>query len=779
VRPHKYLCIMAVRLLFANIVATALTAPTVTQAPTQAPTQPPTQAQQTRTLEKYKSDKSAAENATKAAAAVQAKMSAMDKVINLLGDLQKQVLGEGETEAASYNQFSCFCKDTIEAKNKAISSSVDEIAKLQGFLATEFQKRVANDGKISKADGEIAAATLAIDNAKASRAKTLGKYEKDAADLTGAIEALTGAIRVLKASKTPSLVQLNAVAETVKTAGLMADALGLANSAELQRSVGFFVQMQEKPEDFRVDVGMEDYKFHSNDVIATLEKLMKDFRQKKVDVDQAEVTSVKDHELLVQSKTDEITDKTLELNQARAARSAAITEIAAYEESLSTTASDLLDDREYLKETDKMCTDGKKTWDQRTTTRGEELQTLTAAMKILQTETQPEITAATIRFVQNGMQVRLAESLVSNEAGMEAVEAEAEAAEEAADRSQPVGFLQRSVRRHQMQGDGRSEVAKLLLSQGSKLHSTLLTSLASQVTADPFAKVKQLIQELIERLLLESSSESTQKGWCDKETAANKQKRDYAVQKVTSLNGHMANLEGRRNKLTQQISDLTTTIKDIEDARADASKIRSEQKTENTDNIATAGKGKVAVEKAIQLLDRWYKTHAKDKVAFSQLSKGPYEDAPSAGFKLNEAYKGGQGEAGGILGLLDVIRSDFARTMSETAATEKEQVKEHFNFITESGKSLAEKKTVKQERVKQNTAANAEYTTADGDLDTQIAVLKGALAELVSLKAACIDTGMSYNDRVANREQEIQVLNTALCILGNFAEYGPGGSQNC
>jgi hypothetical protein len=37
-----------------------------------------------------------------------------------------------------------------------------------------------------------------------------------------------------------------------------------------------------------------------------------------------------------------------------------------------------------------------------------------------------------------------------------------------------------------------------LHSQGSKLHSTLLIGLANQIKADPFAKVKKLIQDLIE-----------------------------------------------------------------------------------------------------------------------------------------------------------------------------------------------------------------------------------------------------------------------------------------
>jgi len=727
------------------------------------------------TLGDYKDSKKNATRDAKAAAAVEAKMSAMDKVINLLDNLQKQVLAEGEAEAASYNKFSCFCKDTMEAKNTAITSGTDDYAKLSADFETTKTKRSTEDGKIQTAELAIKAATEAIKNAKDARAATLADYEKDSADLTGAMAALTGAIGELKASKTPSLAQLNAVAHTVQTAGLMADALGLASSAELQRSLGFFVQMQDKPADFRVEVGMEDYKFHSDGVIATLEKLLTDFRAKKDTVDQAEVSSVHTHELLVQAKTDEISDENLALSQAQQARSQAIADIATYQESMSTTAANLLDDQEYLKETDKMCEDGKKTWVQRTTTRAAELQTLTAAMKVLKEETKTNVTAATIRFVQKGMQVRLAENLISNEADMEAVEAEAESV----DKSQPVGFLQRTVRRHQVQGDGRGEVAKFLQAEGSKLHSTLLTALAGQVNADPFAKVKQLIQELIERLMAEASNESSQKGWCDKETAANTQKRDYAAQKITSLNGQMAGLEGRRGKLTQEIADLKEAIKGIEGDRTDATNLRNEQNTENMANIQTAEAGKAAVEKAIQLLDRWYKEHAKNAVSFPQLSRGPADDAPDAGFKLNEAYKGAQGEAGGILGLLDVIRSDFARTMSETRATEDEQANEHMNFMTETGKSLEAKKSARNQKTNQNNAADTEYSTANDALTAQTDNFKGAIAELITLKQACIDTGMSYDDRVANREQEIQALNTALCILGNYAEYGPDGAKNC
>merc|ERR1719252_48301 len=96
----------------------------------------------------------------------------------------------------------------------------------------------------------------------------------------------------------------------------------------------------------------------------------------------------------------------------------------------------------------------------------------------------------------------------------------------------------------------------LLRTKGKQLKSTLLTELASQVAANPFKKITKLIQELIERLLQEAANESNQKGWCDKALGDAKQKRDYTVEKLAALNSEMAELEGRRDELTEELDVL-------------------------------------------------------------------------------------------------------------------------------------------------------------------------------------------------------------------------------
>merc|ERR1719217_1705048 len=163
----------------------------------------------------------------------------------------------------------------------------------------------------------------------------------------------------------------------------------------------------------------------------------------------------------------------------------------------------------------------------------------------------------------------------------------------------------------------------LLRNQGQKLKSTLLTSLASKIAADPFAKIKKLIQELIERLLQEAANEANQKGWCDKATADATQKRSYAADEIEDLNAKMAKLAALSDKLKEEIKTLNAEINELTDKRAEAEAARKEESAENANTV----------------------TEAKAEVDLS-LAQGPLDDAPDAGFDNGEAYKGAGAEAG-------------------------------------------------------------------------------------------------------------------------------------
>merc|ERR1719380_250664 len=102
--------------------------------------------------------------------------------------------------------------------------------------------------------------------------------------------------------------------------------------------------------------------------------------------------------------------------------------------------------------------------------------------------------------------------------------------------------------------------------------------------------------------------------------------------------------------------------------------------------------------------------------------------------------------------MLEVIISDFERTIKVTTKSEKEAAKEFTKFERTTKASIASKETSK--------------STAEFDLkDTEMTITENMDDLEKDLKPACVDTGMSYADRVQKRRDEIDALKEALCQL--------------
>lgn len=724
------------------------------------------------TMDEYKAQKAEDKAKLDGEDAKNAKMAAVNKVIALFEDLQSQVLAEGEKEVASYNKFACFCKDTTVEKNEAIQTGEDNQAALSTKMTELQEKRDELDDTIEKLVKEIEDAEDEMKKSKRERQAENKVYVGDASDLDGAVSAVRNAIKVLKSSK-PSLMQIQAVVQSVRSVVTLADALGFKGSS-IHRVATVFSQQDPVP--------MENYKFHSSAVIDTLETLQDDFRTMKAEVDKTEVQSVAVHDAFMQEKIDFVKAKTTALDKTREHKSNVIKELAEASDKFTTVSAVLMDDKQYLSELARICTDKAKTWDQRSKVRQDELSALAAATDIVKGAVAKSTSAATLRFAQQSVSTHLVATMVQNENALEAAEAAAEAVE--AGSGAPTNFLQRGIQRHQPSAqsreEGRQAAIAVLSSQGQKYHSALLASLASQIASDPFAKVKKLVSELIERLLAEAAKESDQKSFCDKSTTKATQKREYAAEKIEELNGRLAKNEAIRDKLNNELDTLKDEIKELNDKKAEAIKMRKEEKAENEATVTEANAGLDALEKALDIVDKFYKTVSKEKVDLELIqNRGPLDDMPDAGFDAGEAYKGAQGESGGILGMLDVIKSDFVRTISETEDAEKEAKSDHFDFLTETAKSLAKKTMAEDQKTKQKDVATQELDEDNDSLGSQSKLLLIAISELLDLKPVCIDTGMSYEERVGRREDEIDSLKKALCIFEHYSEFGPDGTSDC
>jgi len=304
-------------------------------------------------------------------------------------------------------------------------------------------------------------------------------------------------------------------------------------------------------------------------------------------------------------------------------------------------------------------------------------------------------------------------------------------------------------------GELQQRAADFLREKAGQLNSKVLSALSVRVSDDPFVKVKKMIKDLIVRLMEEANEEAEHKGWCDTELSTNEQTRKEKTEAVEVLHAEIDQLEASIAKLTEEISDLTKAVAELNAAMAKATKLRAEEKAKNKETIKDAGEAQTAVAQALTVLKEFY-AKAGEATALLQQTPPAIFDSP---------YQGMQSENGGVVGMLEVIESDFARLEADTAAAEATAQKNYDTFMTDSKVDVAAKETDIEHKTTKKQDQNQALTTKRSDLEGTQKELDAALAYFDKLKPSCVDAGVSYDARVTRRKEEIESLQEALRIL--------------
>merc|ERR1719194_373413 len=504
----------------------------------------------------------------------------VEKVITLLEDLKTETEEAGKKEASTYDTFACFCKDTTTSKSDAIKTEQDNIDTFAATLEEQTGISNAKQAEVEELGEMIRTLDKEMTEITAMREKEKAKYEATAADLSKAVSSLEGAIADMQAGKGASFLSVN---KGIRKSIAIADALDL--SPKQQRSITAFLQTDAD------DAPEGDFAFHGDDIIATLQDLEKEFKAKKAEVDQIEGQNKKDFNEVMKSKTNEKKTAEGDKKTAEGDKDTADENIAKATEDMVKEEALLKDDELYLKDLTSKCELKAREWDQRSQMRSEEVTALTAALKIIKEGVKDNSAVNKRAFIQHDQDYIAAD--VQALKTPEKTE-DARSSVEDDDMDVDLSFLQVSKPRLKIaslvkqasqvttgeaqQAALKENVIKSLVASGNKLGSAVLASLAMRVSADPFIKVKKLIQDLIERLVTEAAEEATKKGWCDTELGKATHTRDSNMDKIMVLNAELEGLEATKAKLEEEIATLTTEIADLNDSLTKETKMRADEK---------------------------------------------------------------------------------------------------------------------------------------------------------------------------------------------------------
>merc|ERR1719171_3065365 len=207
--------------------------------------------------------------------------------------------------------------------------------------------------------------------------------------------------------------------------------------------------------------------------------------------------------------------------------------------------------------------------------------------------------------------------------------------------------------------------------QSKTLKSDTLSALMIQMKEDHFVKVRGMTKDLVAKLEADAAAEADQKAWCDSEMEKATSKRD---ENIGAMEGDLAaktSAEAKIAKLEEEIATLMSEVAELKKALNEATQLRGTEQKENIKTLADANAGLAGVTKAMKILTDFYDN------AFIQY-KPPKGDASGntvgdlAPDSFSGDFSGNQDAATGIIGQLDVIKSDFEGTIDATKTAEDE-----------------------------------------------------------------------------------------------------------
>jgi len=652
----------------------------------------------------------------------QVDVSPVEKVLELMRDLKTQVETEGAAEAETYNTFACFCKDKQLGKMASIKSHEDDDT---SFSATIEQKTAEQNSLTA----QLADLNHAVDSNDATlkamsdaRAKDHADYLVEHKDVADSVTGVKTAIADIKAAT--SFAQVQAVAKRANVAALL-------KGKDPMASGGIMEILDELAEDWT-------------------KKLKKIEDEEAAKVQAFEDAKAAQKQLIADAKA-AIDTKSQQLVDCEA-------DIADYKGRLTETTALMHDDKVYLKDLASQCEHKAAEWDQRSAQRAGELGALTKAIEIISGDVE-----GAARDSGAGGRTGVAPVLVQGFA--QAREMPARKIED--DKYYDVVFLQRQeVVVSQKEAAQRLDAIDKIKKSAMLLKSPELSLLAMKMAADPFAKVKTLIQQLIERLMTESANEATHKGWCDTEIGKANTERDHRHSDTKKLSAETEVLEAKKADLEAEIAKLNTERSDLQDAHTEAQRIRGAEKAENKQTLETAQEGLKALKSAIDVLQSFYSKASRATV----LLQAPVTSSPVAADMVGSeyeggAYKGNQAAAGGIMGMLETIKSDFERTIKQTSDAEYAASSDFAKFDTETKASISSMETGIKNAEADLKMTSGDLVAALNDLKENQLLLDKSLEALEKLRPACVDTSMSWEDKVKAQKAEIEALKNALAVF--------------
>jgi len=289
--------------------------------------------------------------------------------------------------------------------------------------------------------------------------------------------------------------------------------------------------------------------------------------------------------------------------------------------------------------------------------------------------------------------------------------------------------------------DGKTKALRLIEQLGRRLRSTALVSLSYRAAADPFQKVKGMVEDMIAKLQQEAAEEATHQAFCNEEMSKTQKSKGIKEMDLAKTEARLDKAGAAIQSLTEAIAAISGEVADLDSSMAEVTSIRDAEKASFTTSETDLVESVAAVRSAIQALQAYFE-------------KGP------------SFIQDGASGVPPVLQMLEFTESDFETLLADSRASEKTAAQQ-YEQITKDGKEDKALKEVevnaKKSEVKSLNMAVRNYGEDKEGTSTE---LDAVLSYLGELKPKCEqEAPPSYAERKAKREAELDGLKEALKLL--------------
>jgi len=248
-----------------------------------------------------------------------------------------------------------------------------------------------------------------------------------------------------------------------------------------------------------------------------------------------------------------------------------------------------------------------------------------------------------------------------------------------------------------------------------------------------------MIADMIDSMEKKLREEAGKKAYCDSEMKKAASKQEGKQSELEDLQTKIDAATSKSAALKEEVADLQKALVTIGEFQVNTTAMRQKEKAQFKKTVPEVQEGLDGVKTALKVLREYYKG--------------------------TQAATERGGAATGVIGMLEVVESDFAKNLAEmrvAEATAQEDFKKDMQDLELEKARKEQDVKYKSQEAKRLDVELQEFRSDSDNVQTELS----AIEEFNSgLQAECTVTPESYEERRAKRQAEIEGLKTALDAL--------------